>query len=211
MWSAMPPYNAAREARLADAAIEVLAREGSRGLTHRAVDAQAGEPPGTTSRYFRTRDALVRGVVARASALHFDDLGRVELDHLDPAALGDHFVAQLRSSLTMFRSRHVAMLELFMESVRRPELREHLTGTRQAQIEVIRRVHAAAGVDLPPARAATLAASLTGLYLLALTTPAALGPRGIDDLDDLVRTAVAASLEQASLDQSSLDQSSVRQ
>ena len=41
----MPPFNAVRYDRLADAAIEVLARQGARGLTHRAVDAQAGEPP----------------------------------------------------------------------------------------------------------------------------------------------------------------------
>ena len=48
----MPPFNALRRDHLADAAIELLAREGARGLTHRGVDAQAAEPPGTTSRYF---------------------------------------------------------------------------------------------------------------------------------------------------------------
>ena len=48
-----------------DAAIELLGTRGSRGLTHRGVDEMAGVPVGSTSNYFRTRDALIEGVVAR--------------------------------------------------------------------------------------------------------------------------------------------------
>lgn len=44
---------------LIDAAIEVLAREGARGLTFRAVDAQAAVPNGTASNYFSNRDDLL--------------------------------------------------------------------------------------------------------------------------------------------------------
>ena len=54
-----------RELVLLDAAIEVLAEGGTRGLTHRAVDAQAGLPVGSTSNRFRTRDALLSGVLQR--------------------------------------------------------------------------------------------------------------------------------------------------
>ncbi len=54
-----------RRTTLLDAAIEVLGRHGARGLTHRAVDEAAGCPPGSTSNYFRTRDALLAGVVTR--------------------------------------------------------------------------------------------------------------------------------------------------
>ena len=39
--------NDQRRATLVDAAIEVLAREGARGLTFRAVDAEAAVPAGT--------------------------------------------------------------------------------------------------------------------------------------------------------------------
>jgi DNA-binding transcriptional regulator YbjK len=46
--------------RLRDAAIKVLAEEGGRGLTHRAVDAAADMPPGTTKNYFPTRQSLLR-------------------------------------------------------------------------------------------------------------------------------------------------------
>ncbi|MFD6115461.1 hypothetical protein ACFWG0_35965 [Streptomyces yangpuensis] len=40
-----------RRTLLADSAIDVLADEGIRGLTHRAVDRKAAMPPGTTSAY----------------------------------------------------------------------------------------------------------------------------------------------------------------
>lgn len=38
-----------RRAALVDAGVEVLARQGARGLTFRAVDAEAGVPVGTAS------------------------------------------------------------------------------------------------------------------------------------------------------------------
>src|SRR3954453_2356028 len=57
--------NEARRTTLADAGIAVLAREGSRGLTHRAIDAEAGVPVGTTSNYFRSREALFTGLFER--------------------------------------------------------------------------------------------------------------------------------------------------
>ena len=57
--------NDERRRELADAGISVLATEGMRGLTHRAVDARAGAPTGTASNYFRSRDALVAALVER--------------------------------------------------------------------------------------------------------------------------------------------------
>ncbi|MEM9696644.1 MAG: TetR/AcrR family transcriptional regulator, partial [Myxococcota bacterium] len=49
--------NEVRRRALCDAAIRVIAREGGRGLTHRAVDREAAVPRCTTSNYFRTRAA----------------------------------------------------------------------------------------------------------------------------------------------------------
>src|ERR671914_3930 len=48
--------NPERRAALVDAGVEVLAREGARGLTFRAVDVEAGVPVGTASNYFTGRD-----------------------------------------------------------------------------------------------------------------------------------------------------------
>ena len=54
-----------REGRLLDAAIDVLGTQGMRQLTHRAVDAAAGLPIGSTSNRFRTRESLLVGVLRR--------------------------------------------------------------------------------------------------------------------------------------------------
>ncbi|SDW48480.1 transcriptional regulator, TetR family [Arthrobacter sp. cf158] len=58
-----------RRTHLADAAIAVVATQGLKGLTHRAVDAQAGVAVGTTSNYFRSRAALVSAAVDRVEEL----------------------------------------------------------------------------------------------------------------------------------------------
>jgi DNA-binding transcriptional regulator YbjK len=54
---------------LCDAAIQLLADEGAKGLTHRKVEQRAGLPDGTTSSYFRTRSALLRATAERVAEL----------------------------------------------------------------------------------------------------------------------------------------------
>ncbi|GAA2032158.1 TetR/AcrR family transcriptional regulator [Catenulispora yoronensis] len=66
-----------RRAVLADAAIAVVAEDGMRALTHRAVDVRAALPIGTTSAYFRTRQALLTALVRRLA-----ELDRMELEAL---------------------------------------------------------------------------------------------------------------------------------
>src|SRR5947207_14398704 len=61
----MARRNEQRRAALVDAAIEVLAREGARGLTLRAVDTEAAVPTGTASNYFANRDDLLTQAGAR--------------------------------------------------------------------------------------------------------------------------------------------------
>ena len=67
-----------RRRQILAAATTVLAQQGNRGLTHRAVDREAGLSEGSSSAYFRTRDALLLA------------LGDVVADRLaaDVAALG---------------------------------------------------------------------------------------------------------------------------
>ena len=62
--------NQNRRDRLRDGALTVLAEAGGRGLTHRAVDAAAGVPDGTTKNYFPTRDALLSAVAERILELY---------------------------------------------------------------------------------------------------------------------------------------------
>ena len=63
-----------RRALIADAAISTLARDGMRGLTHRAVDRTAGLPEGSASYYFRTRQALLQATVERLAERDSTDM-----------------------------------------------------------------------------------------------------------------------------------------
>jgi DNA-binding transcriptional regulator YbjK len=52
----------ALRARVLSAALQLPGTQGLKALTHRRVDEQAQLSPGSTSYYFRTRDALLCGV-----------------------------------------------------------------------------------------------------------------------------------------------------
>lgn len=49
--------------RALEAAVDLVGTEGVRALTHGRVDAAASLPPGSTSNHFRTRAALLSGVI----------------------------------------------------------------------------------------------------------------------------------------------------
>src|ERR1700758_5185142 len=59
------PNPAERRRDLCDTAIQLLADDGAKGLSHLKVDRKADVPDGTTSFYFRTRSALLRAVAER--------------------------------------------------------------------------------------------------------------------------------------------------
>ena len=118
---------------LADAAIEVIAAHGMRGLTHRAVDAAAAVPPGSTSYYFRTRQALVEAVVHRLLALDTAELaaGTPALAPTRAPAAGLDWLATVAAEsldrwLVSGRSRLLARYACMLEAGRDPALREIL-------------------------------------------------------------------------------------
>ncbi len=100
---------------IGDAAIEVIAAEGMRGLTHRAVDRAAGLPVGSTSYYARTRAALLELAIARI----------VFLDQVMPASgsLPEFIAGYAFEAITSGRTRMLARYEFALEATRRPELR----------------------------------------------------------------------------------------
>lgn len=114
-----------RRRELCDAAIQVLAEHGSRGLTHGQVDRCAGVPEGTTSYYYRTRAALLRGVGTRIAEIDVANLQSVIDEPLDPLSPFAH-LAELTMmqadgpGLMLNRARH----ELVLGAVRDPGLAE---------------------------------------------------------------------------------------
>lgn len=181
-----------RRQELADVAIATLAREGMRGLTHRAVDRAAGLPEGSTSYYFRTRDALLEAVVRRLAEVTAGDLGAVPT-----SAPGGHdglaraIAAVLERWVTEEADRHLARYELALEANRRPRIRELLSDTGARLRDRVVDLLAAAGVPVEPERAADLVAYLDGLVFDRLAGARTARGRA-DDFADRVRPLLAA-------------------
>lgn len=160
-----------RRTVIADAAIATIAREGMRGFTHRAVDRVADLPEGSTSYYFRTREALIFAALARMAELDTLDVGGVpdQGGKVDLEALTDLLTAVVRVWLTTGRERTLARFELTLESTRRPELREKMLEYGTMFRLMAEKTIAAAGASEPERRGRTLIAHLDGLVLHELT------------------------------------------
>jgi DNA-binding transcriptional regulator YbjK len=117
-----------RRRDLCDAAIELLAQDGARGLTHLRVDRRAGVADGSTSFYFHTRADLLRAVTNRVVSQDVADFEAAMA--AAKAADGDReetLLSQLaeqamRTAVEPERSRARARFELMMMSQNDPEL-----------------------------------------------------------------------------------------
>ncbi|MFC4857952.1 TetR/AcrR family transcriptional regulator [Actinophytocola glycyrrhizae] len=160
-----------RRTVIADAAIATLAREGMRGFTHRAVDRTAALAEGSTSYYFRTREALVFAALARMAELDTLDVGDVPErgGTADLETLTDLLASVVRTWLTEGRERTLARYELTLESTRRPELRAKMAEYGSAFRAMAEKTLAAAGASEPERRGHTLVSHLDGLVLHQLT------------------------------------------
>lgn len=164
---------------LLDAALQVLATQGLRGLTHRAVDRQAGLPEGSCSAYLRTRKALLTALAAYVAAdLAADVAGLAaelaelpeQVDDVDAhvAATGRLFLGWLDHPELL-----LARQELAVEAARDADLAQVLGAARAALVEVVDGILCARGKNSGPERAEWLVASVDGILLAALLKPAA--------------------------------------
>ncbi|WP_028649694.1 TetR/AcrR family transcriptional regulator [Nocardiopsis sp. CNT312] len=172
--------NPQRRTALLDAAIDVLAEEGARGLTFRAVDARAGVPMGTASNYFANRDALLSGVGLRAYERFMPapaEWERVREVSRDRAGLTELMHGVVRRMLRAPEV-HLALLELQLEAARRPELRSGLTGRVREDLEANIDLHARAGMPGGRGAVVLLYLALNQLVTEHLTLPGVLAPEG---------------------------------
>ena len=175
-----------RRQQVADAALAVLAEQGARGLTHRAVDEAAGLPQGSTSNVFRSRGALLEGALERHSSLDVAaaDPGTENgpLPEIDRGQATQLIIAGVEGVLGQL-PRSVARFELLLESTRREELREPIAAARARFATGATRLLAAAGCETPGPHAAQLLAALDGVVLAELHgEEAALDHEAIADL-----------------------------
>lgn len=165
---------AGRRDAVLDAAVAVLGSQGPRRLTHRAVDAEGGLPAGTTSNHFRTRAALVDGVLAHLAHQEqtvFDQLLPAVADVDGPEALLTVCARMVEHLLTTGRTLTVARYAITLEVIHRPELRPTLLARTQPWWDLGAALLAQAGSPDPQRRARTLVASIDGLLLDQLARP----------------------------------------
>jgi DNA-binding transcriptional regulator YbjK len=156
--------------RALEAAVELLGAQGVRALTHARVDEQAGLPPGSTSNWFRTRRALLAGVV--------DWMAERERADFDPAALPsitgvDDLIEGLCAMTALqtgpFAARTRARYALFLELAADPELGEPMRRQRREFEGWTERMVTAVGIADPVPATRALMALGDGLMLHRLT------------------------------------------
>ncbi|MDP7734991.1 TetR/AcrR family transcriptional regulator [Mycobacterium paragordonae] len=165
------PNPAERRRDLCDAAIQLLADDGAKGLSHLKVDRKSGVPDGTTSFYFRTRSALLLAVAERLAELDLANLQSVA-DHASPAGAGKgrrspSLLSQvvIQSGCEPELSRTRARYELTMQAARDPALAATLAhGT-----EAFTKLHREILVQLMPRGAELESAVVEDLSNITLT------------------------------------------
>jgi Tetracyclin repressor-like, C-terminal domain len=199
---------------VADAAIAVLADQGGRGLTHRAVDQAAGLPPGTTSNYARTREALLTLALTRiaeldategAAGLYGSEIsgsgvsGRgLSGDGMSGGGgsgggLAEGLAGMLHRMITddSARRRVRARFELALEATRRPELRAAYDEMGRRFRAEAARLLAASGSAEPERDAWTLIAWLEGTAFYALAGAGTTAAPPLDVLRDQLTRLLA--------------------
>lgn len=162
------PLGQDRRAAIADAAIHLVATRGLRGLTHRAVDTEAGLPPGSTSYYLRTRSALLTACVNRMLERDLAAQPRAAPNTAKVVGRAEEGLRELLVAmvLRLIRDRaddQVARYELSLEASRHPELRDAIVQGGRELRETLAGLLAALGVPDAERAAWPVAAMLDGL------------------------------------------------
>ncbi|MBX9243700.1 TetR family transcriptional regulator [Actinotalea ferrariae] len=185
-----------RRRQIAGAALEVLAAEGARGLTHRAVDRTAGLPAGSTSYYYRSRAALLEACLA--DLVRQDEAEIAALAPLlrvgDEAALAAALTDVLLRWATTERTRQLGRYELFLEALRRPDLARSLHDGGAAIRTALGGVLADLGAPDPHVRARWLVAAVDGVLFERIAGALASEPVDREQLAGVARWLVRAAL-----------------
>ncbi len=156
--------------RALDSAIELLGTRGLRALTHARVDEHAGLPRGSTSNYFRTRAALLEGVVGWLTEQELGDAAPT----FDPSTataddLIDFLCGLIETETGPFRSRTLARYALFLEGANNDALKAPLVQNRQRFEQWTQSILTAMGAPSPVAATKSLMACSDGLVLHRVT------------------------------------------
>jgi TetR/AcrR family transcriptional regulator, regulator of biofilm formation and stress response len=167
------PRGEARRRALLDAAVRLLARDGARAVTHRAVAREAGTTHGAPRYWFSTRDQLLDEALRHIAARQVAAVERVlgEVADAPPADRVDRLARHIAGPLVADRDATVARYELFLEAARRPRLRRALQDWGDAYRRLFAAELESAGSPHPEVEAELLLNLINGLLLAQLATP----------------------------------------
>lgn len=149
------------------AAVEEVGEHGIRALTHTRVDARAGLPKGSTSNWFRTRAALLAGVI--------EHLGEEERamaptrDLTTPEDLVELVCSLIETASGPQAARTRVRLALSLEAAHNPDLLAPLQVQRATFVEWTADLLTQVGARHPQQAARTLLACGNGLLFHKLT------------------------------------------
>lgn len=126
-----------RREAVADAGIRLIARDGVRALTHRAVDAEAFLPPGSTSYYASTRRELIRLVVTRITDQLATDLRSLSLPTELDSQTAVHIAESFLDGLAQRADAQAARFALLFELRGDDDLRTSLTANDPVRADLV--------------------------------------------------------------------------
>lgn len=152
------------------AGLELLGEHGIRALTHARVDERAGLPKGSTSNWFRTREALIAGLVSFLAESEREDFAAAALPAIDtPEQLVEALCGMIAVETGQFAGRTRARFSLFLEGAGDPGLLEPLLAQRRAYVEWTTSLLARVGARSPGDAVRALMATGDGLVLHRVT------------------------------------------
>jgi DNA-binding transcriptional regulator YbjK len=168
---------------IARAVIELLAREGGRGLTHGNIDTWLRLPKGSTSFYFRRRAELFEAGLRQLVA---EDLERLHkaLDPLFEEHSGMvpireiaecHYALWQQQTTAKMRARTMARFEFFLHAARDPQFARMHENARQGIFELGTFMFARMGAKNPERAAAEYGYLFRGDTLAYFFIPPSIG------------------------------------
>jgi DNA-binding transcriptional regulator YbjK len=129
------PGDETRLTRIVDAAIRILAEEGARGLSHRAIDRLCQLPDGATSNFFKSRHDILTAACERIVDLDLADLARLRAAAVPSRDLPDELRRIAAMLIAMMapqnQNRARARLELYLAATRNPAIMRIFTSRWQ--------------------------------------------------------------------------------
>jgi DNA-binding transcriptional regulator YbjK len=186
----------ARQQTLLAAAVRVVARGGLRGLTHRAVDTEAGLPQGSCSAYMRTRLALLTRLTEYVTAHYAHDIQELAQRIAQHPPVEGYAVRETTAMLRSWLQEPemlLARVELSLEGSRQPEIAQIAQAQLHQLEDVVEQAMTSVGHEHCKARAVTLIASLDGVLMHALREAPADRPAYLRDSLELLMGALVGA------------------